>query len=87
LLPVFGASGAVSGVDSNNEDPSPAVGSAGIGSSYNAPACVIPQRGKISEDGVESQGKVPCDVLQQESSGSKNANGVRDGGPQVALIG
>lgn len=58
------------GVSSNDEDAEPLVGCAGIGSSNAAPPRVIPERGQVAEYVAESQGKVPCDVFQHDSSGS-----------------
>jgi hypothetical protein len=72
---------------SNDEQAGSRVRSAGVGSSYKAPRRVVPQRGKVSEDDVESENKVVCDVLQDDETGSKYANGVRDVRPEVALIG
>jgi hypothetical protein len=46
------------------------VGGAHVGSSYNTPPDIHPQRGKVGEDGIESQSKVPCDVLKDAESGS-----------------
>ncbi|WP_260610128.1 hypothetical protein [Streptomyces sp. WAC06614] len=36
----------------------------------SAPLRIEPEAGKVSEDGVESKGKVPCDVLKDRVSGS-----------------
>ena len=60
--------------------------SPGVGSSYNAPARVVPQRGKVTEDGEKSVSKVSCDVLQQHVSGSNSANSVPDARPEVSGI-
>jgi hypothetical protein len=46
------------------------MGSAGVGSSYNAPPRVIPQGGKVAKDGIESEGKMPPNILQHDESGS-----------------
>ena len=62
------------------------VGSAGVGSSYNSPACRHPQAGKVSEDILKAQSEVASDVFQHRSSGSYCANGVPDVGPQVSFI-
>jgi hypothetical protein len=58
------------GVGSNNEDSGSPVGSAGVGSSYKAPATVVPQVGKVAKDGIESEGNMPPDILQQDVAGS-----------------
>jgi hypothetical protein len=55
----------------DDPEPLPAVRGAGVGRSNKSPAHVIaPQGGKVGEDGIESQSKVPCDVLKHEQSGS-----------------
>jgi hypothetical protein len=41
------------GVLSNDENAEPAVGSAGVGSVYADPACVIPEVGQVSEYGAK----------------------------------
>jgi hypothetical protein len=71
----------------NDEDAGATVGSAGVGSSYNTPASVIPHFGKVSEDIGKSQSEVSGDVLQDDESRSQRANGVADVGPEVPLIG
>lgn len=37
---------------------------------YNTPVRIEPCFGKVTEDGVESKAKVPCDVLQHDESWS-----------------
>lgn len=46
------------------------VGGANVGRANSAPPCIEPEGGKVGEDGVESEGKVPCDVLKHRESGS-----------------
>ena len=58
------------GVGSDDEKSGSSVRSAGIGSSYNAPPCVIPQLGKVAKDGIEAEGNMPPDILQQHPAGS-----------------
>jgi hypothetical protein len=58
------------GVGSSDEDAGATVGSSGIGSSNNSPACVIPQGGKVAKDGIESEGNMPPDILQHDDAGS-----------------
>lgn len=70
----------------SDEDAGATVGSAGIGSSYNSPACVIPQRGKVPKDIGKSQRDVSGDVLQDDESRSQRANGCGHMGPEVSLI-
>jgi hypothetical protein len=41
-----------------------------IGCAYNRPFRIEPRFGKVTEDFIESKGKVPCDVLQHDESGS-----------------
>lgn len=70
----------------NNEHTLAAMWGANVGRSYNAPFRIEPRRGKVTEDGVESQGNVPCDVLQQYEAGSKVANAVRNPRPDEARV-
>jgi hypothetical protein len=76
------------GVLSSGEDeqPLPPVGSPDLRRAYKRPLRIEPERGKVGEDGVESQSKVPCDVLKDRDSGSKYAKGVCDVRPDVPLI-
>lgn len=62
----------VRGVGSSGEDDEPAagVGSADIGRAYNTPLNIEPEGGKVGEDDVESESKVPADVLKDRVSGS-----------------
>ena len=62
------------------------MGSTGVGSSYNTPACRPPQVGKVSEDNVKAQSEVASDVFQHRCSGLYCAKGVPDVGPKVSLI-
>ena len=62
----FAVDGSVVGVGSNEEHAGSAVGCAGVGRSYNDPFRIEPERGKVTEDDVESQGNVPCDILQHD---------------------
>jgi hypothetical protein len=54
----------------NDEDPGAAVGSSGIGSANNSPPRVIPEAGKVANDGIESEGNMPPDIFQHDESGS-----------------
>lgn len=74
------------GVVSNAEPSGTAMAGADIGSAYNHPSRVIPNGGKVCNDGCSSERKVACDVFQHDESGSKYANGVADMGPDVSLI-
>jgi len=71
----------------SDEDAGATVGSSGIGSSYNEPARVIPERGKVPKDIGKSQREVSGDVLQDDESRSQRANGGGNVGPEVSLIG
>lgn len=46
------------------------MGGTGVGSSYNAPPRVIPEGGKVANDGIESEGNMPPDILQDDEAGS-----------------
>jgi hypothetical protein len=46
------------------------VGGADLVRADSAPFRIEPEGGKVSEDGVESEGKVPCDVLKDRELGS-----------------
>lgn len=54
----------------HDEDPVTAVRGADGGSRYAVPFRVVPDLGQVSEYSSEPQGKVPCDVFQQDPSGS-----------------
>jgi hypothetical protein len=71
----------------SDEDTGATVGSSGIGSSYNEPSRVIPERGKVPKDIGKSQREVSGDVLQDDESRSQRANGGGNVGPEVSLIG
>jgi len=59
---------------------------ADIRRTHKAPARIEPQRGKVGEDNVESQAKVPCDVFKECESWSYHAKGVADGRPEMTLV-
>ncbi|GGR96577.1 hypothetical protein Snoj_59150 [Streptomyces nojiriensis] len=46
------------------------MGRADVRRAYTSPPCIEPEGGKVGEDGVESEGKVPCDVLKDRVAGS-----------------
>jgi hypothetical protein len=46
------------------------VGGADIRRADSAPLRIEPEGGKVGQDGVESEGKVPCDVLKDRELGS-----------------
>jgi len=54
----------------NNEKSLSAVGRTNVGRSYNAPLRIEPHFGKVTEDFIESERKVPCDVLKHDESWS-----------------
>jgi hypothetical protein len=58
----------------------------GVRCSYNTPFEVIPHAGKRSNDSGAAESKQPCDVLQDDDAGSKNANTVGDVGEDCSLI-
>jgi hypothetical protein len=53
-----------------DEEPVALVGSADLRRADSAPLRIEPEGGKVGEHGVESEGKVPCDVLKDRDSGS-----------------
>lgn len=57
-----------------------------IGRPYKAPLRIEPEVGKVSENSVESQPKVACDILQEDEAGSHLANDSQDLRPEVALV-
>ena len=69
-----------------NEDPLASVGRAGIRCAYSRPFRIEPEGGKVSEDLIESQSKVSCDILQHDDAGSHLANDSGDLRPQVARV-
>lgn len=54
----------------NDEEPLASVGCPGVGRSYSAPPDMHPHFGKVGEDSVESESKVPCDVFSDDEAGS-----------------
>ncbi|MEV7613793.1 hypothetical protein [Streptomyces sp. NPDC089799] len=52
------------------EEPFTLVRGADVGRAKRAPFRIEPEGGKVSEDGVESERKVPCDVLKDRVPGS-----------------
>jgi hypothetical protein len=46
------------------------MGRADVGRAYTHPVRIEPEAGKVSEDGVESERKVPCDVFKDREAGS-----------------
>jgi hypothetical protein len=65
----FPVSGCVVGVGSD-EDPRPSVRCADVGRSYNVPLRVIPEAGKVANDGIEAEGNMPPYIFQHDESGS-----------------
>jgi hypothetical protein len=65
-----------------NEDPSAEVWGTHGGRGNNRPFRIEPERGQVAEDTVESSNKESCDVLHDDVSGSKNANGADVLSPQ-----
>jgi len=57
------------------------------GSRYAVPRRVIPERGQVTEDGIESSNKEPWHVLHEDEARSKYANDVRHVGPEPPLVG
>jgi hypothetical protein len=74
------------GTFSEAEPPFPAVRCADIGSSYSRPRRVIPERGKVCNNGNSAESKVPWNILKQRVSGSKLANKTGELGPEVSRI-
>jgi len=62
------------------------VGCAGIGSGYNAPLRVIPQRGKVTNNDGSINANDVWHIFQQHRSGSYLANDTLEFGPQVSVI-
>ena len=54
----------------HDEHPRPCMWGTKGARRYNRPVRIEPELGKISKDPGESQGKVPCDVLQEREAGS-----------------
>lgn len=68
------------------EDSLSAVRSSGVACPYNAPLRIEPQRGKVSEDDIESPNKEGCDVLHEDVPGSNLANDAREVNPESAAL-
>lgn len=46
------------------------MGGADVARAYTAPVRIEPEGGKVAKDGVESEGKVACDVFKDREAGS-----------------
>ena len=57
-------------IDGEDEEPGTRVAGPDVGRSYNHPLRIEPEGGKVTEHGVESESKVPIDVLKHDESGS-----------------
>ena len=53
---------------------------------HKAPLRIEPEVGKVTEDSIESQPKVACDVLQEHDTGSHFANDSSNPRPKVPGI-
>jgi hypothetical protein len=58
------------GVGSNDPEAGALVRSSNIGRAKHSPFRIEPLVGQVSENGVESESKVSCDVLQDDVAGS-----------------
>ena len=74
------------GVGSNKPEAVPLVRGANVGSSQHCPPAVIPERGQITEDSVESSSKERWAVLHEREAGSNLANDPRHVGPHSAAL-
>lgn len=75
------------GHSGGDEDALAAMRRTDIGSAKHFPSRIIPERGKVPENVGHAHGKVPCDVFKEAVAWSKQANGARDVGPEMALVG
>jgi hypothetical protein len=57
-----------------------------VGSAKSCPRDVIPERGQVCGDNVESFAEMCGHVLQDDDSRSKYANGLSNPGPEVAGV-
>jgi hypothetical protein len=69
-----------------NPDSLPDVGSAGVGSRYNSPPTVVPQRGQVSENSSEPPRSECWAVFHERKSGSYLANDPRHFGPEAGSL-
>ncbi|MGW2043743.1 hypothetical protein ACWCPF_00970 [Streptomyces sp. NPDC001858] len=53
-----------------DEEPVALVSGADVRRAYTTPLRIEPEGGKVTEDGVESEGNVTCDVLKDCEPGS-----------------
>ena len=53
-----------------DEDPCSDVRCSDIGSSKTIPLCIVPARGKVSEDSVETANSESCDIFNEHVLGS-----------------
>jgi hypothetical protein len=85
---VFDAIGVgTSSIPGNDPDAVAFVGCANVPGSEHCPFRIEPERGKVSEDDVESSSKEPWDVLSDDVAGSKKANESGELGPEPPLVG
>jgi hypothetical protein len=68
----------VFGVGSNDEDALAAMRSPEVSCSEAAPACAVPERGQVGGNDSESGSKETWDVLHDDDSRSKKANGASE---------
>lgn len=80
------AVGVASRLPGEDEQSGTLVRGTDIGCSYNLPARIEPEGGKVAENGGESPSKVTAYVLQHKEVGSKLAKGNGDVRPDVPLI-
>jgi hypothetical protein len=75
------------GIPGHDPDAIALMGCANIPGSEHCPFRIEPERGKVSEDKVESSSKEPWDVLSDDVAGSKYANESGELGPEPAFVG
>lgn len=69
-----------------DEQPLSSVRSASVGRGDHSPLRMEPQRGKVSEHGVESQPNVACDVLEADDRRLHLGDDPSDLRPEVPLV-
>lgn len=72
------------GVGSNEEEAFAAVWGAEVGCSKASPPCVVPRFGQVTLDDPEPSSNESADVLHNDDSGSKCANGSKELEPKAA---
>lgn len=62
------------------------MGSADVSGAEGVPTHRVVELLEVSQHAVEPEGQVPADVLEDAQTGAQNGDGLRDIGPEVAVV-